>query len=834
MNMLTLLAAVFWNAHSPWFQFAPALDFSEVKGAAMYRYTVLDDLHHSYEFLAADSKASLAPVWDKIPTGGFAVVCEGLDAASNSVGLAVHATKGRIPRYWKTAQFKEGSYPPAKRSYGEAAKMIYDYIFEFDSSQVILKTGKPDRSYFLNSYPCKMYADIIRSMITYAKMRPERAADAMRLADNAAEYLLSVSEPAGAPLEYFPPTYEPDTNQTYTLAAKKYRGQTMISYPAHAGDAFLKLGQASGKRKYIDAAVRIAETFLKLQLPDDSWYLKLWIKDGSAVNPNKVHPTESATFLEAVYAETKDVRFRESADRAMRAIDRGAMQDMNWEGQFEDVEPTDKYVNLAMHPPCDAILYFLNRYPGDKKRIAEAEAIMKLVEDQFVLWEKPVRADGATGVKTVPGLDHRSWTKYYKDWYVFPSVTEQYHWNVPIDASMAKVIRAFLILYRETGDRIYLAKAKAMGDALTNAQLDSGRIPTQLVIDNLKDPTQDWLNCMLWSAGALEELSSTGTPVPTHTDAQKAFLAKTTDARRAALLDRRYREKLAKGGCAPKPVTLEWSGDGPSSVTIKRAKDGKVVYRAVCSGGRAEVDNLEIGTAYEWSVTNSNGTAGGVFLTEAEPPRLLRDPGKNGVVNIRDLGGYIGMNGRRVRQGMIFRSARLAIDDDNRAFWRDFLGIKTEIDLRNEEDRGWYTSSPIGKDVTWVNAAIGSYNGLFTTGADFCKAFDVFLDPSNYPVDFHCSAGRDRTGVTAYILNAVLGVAKADLDKDWEANIFQDPTPEFNHTNTLDKFTANLAKFDGVTVNEQAYSFLRSLGYTESQISTFREIMLEPATNQYR
>ena len=438
MNMLTLLAAVFWNAHSPWFQFAPALDFSEVKGAAMYRYTVLDDLHHSYEFVAADSKASLAPVWDKIPTGGFAVVCEGLDAASNSVGLAVHATKGRIPRYWKTAQFKEGSYPPAKRSYGEAAKMIYDYIFEFDSSQVILKTGKPDRSYFLNSYPCKMYADIIRSMITYAKMRPERAADAMRLADNAAEYLLSVSEPAGAPLAYFPPTYEPDTNQTYTLAAKKYRGQTMISYPAHAGDAFLKLGQASGKRKYIDAAVRIAETFLKLQLPDDSWYLKLWVKDGSAVN------------------------------------------------------------------------------------------------------------------------------------------------------------------------------------------------------------------------------------------------------------------------------------------------------------------------------------------------------------------------------------------------------------LRNEEDRGWYTSSPIGKDVTWVNAAIGSYNGLFTTGADFCKAFDVFLDPSNYPVDFHCSAGRDRTGVTAYILNAVLGVAKADLDKDWEANIFQDPTPEFNHTNTLDKFTANLAKFDGVTVNEQAYGFLRSLGYTESQISTFREIMLEPATKQYR
>ena len=39
----------------------------------------------------------------------------------------------------------------------------------------------------------------------------------------------------------------------------------------------------------------------------------------------------------------------------------------------------------------------------------------------------------------------------------------------------------------------------------------------------------------------------------------------------------------------------------------------------------------------------------------------------------------------------------------------------------------------------------------------------MFLDPANYPIDFHCIAGQDRTGAVAFILNALLGVEEDQL-----------------------------------------------------------------------
>ena len=43
----------------------------------------------------------------------------------------------------------------------------------------------------------------------------------------------------------------------------------------------------------------------------------------------------------------------------------------------------------------------------------------------------------------------------------------------------------------------------------------------------------------------------------------------------------------------------------------------------------------------------------------------------------------------------------------------------------------------------------------------------MFLDPANYPIDFHCIAGQDRTGAVAFILNALLGVEEEELYLDW-------------------------------------------------------------------
>lgn len=77
---------------------------------------------------------------------------------------------------------------------------------------------------------------------------------------------------------------------------------------------------------------------------------------------------------------------------------------------------------------------------------------------------------------------------------------------VPAFASAAKMIRAYLALWRVTGDGELLEKARMLGNTMTRVQESSGRIPTFWTHDWLGDPTYDWLNCMGAGALALCEL----------------------------------------------------------------------------------------------------------------------------------------------------------------------------------------------------------------------------------------------------------------------------------------------------------------------------------------
>ena len=332
-------------------------------------------------------------------------------------------------------------------------------------------------------------------------------------------------------------------------------------------------------------------------------------------------------------------------------------------------------------------------------------------------------------------------------------------------------------------------------------------------------------------------LSPDGETVALHTDRQKAFLALSRAERRANYTDSRWRAELAAGGSAPKPVTLAWTGNGACTVTVTRKRDQKVVFLATLVDDTVDVWNLEINTEYTWTVVNALGTAKGAFTTEDEAPRLLRDPlatASEGVRGIRDLGGRVGLDGRRVRQGRVFRCSQLNressfIADGNRGFYLDELGIKTDLDFRSGSQLYGITSSPLGPSVAFVNAQIGSYTGLFDSPTAFKKTFDAFLDEANYPIVFHCAAGQDRTGVVAFLLNAILGVDEEELIKDWEVTAFWNGSVDFCHAN-LDKFYETLATKanGGETVQEQAVNAVLNTGYTMADVEKFRALMLEP------
>ena len=182
----------------------------------------------------------------------------------------------------------------------------------------------------------------------------------------------------------------------------------------------------------------------------------------------------------------------------------------------------------------------------------------------------------------------------------------------------------------------------------------------------------------------------------------------------------------------------------------------------------------------------------------------------------------------KIQTGMAPGKSR--IGRGNRSTFLDQLGIRSDVDLRSDTECYGMEGSPLGPAVRWFHYSSGAYAGMagdFGRKA-FANVFRVFLDPANYPVDFHCIAGQDRTGAVAFILNALLGVDEEELWRDWEATGFWNGDPNFNHDRLFKKLVAAFDGQPGPTIHDRVLSYVLSLGFTEADVETFREIMLEP------
>ena len=244
--------------------------------------------------------------------------------------------------------------------------------------------------------------------------------------------------------------------------------------------------------------------YLKLQQPNGTWNLVLKISDGKPTVNNYCVPTGIMVFLEELSNVTGEKKYREAAQKGFPHLER-MMESFNWEGQFEDVEAQTKpYLNLTKHNATAAYLYLCRKEPGNKELVRNAREVQRFAEDQFIIWEQP----GWVGK-----YDPFSWRdpedlntgKWGWQFYHTPCVLEQYRCYVPVNASSAKLIRYFLMMYDLEKDPLDLAKARALGDALTTVQGDDGRLPTWM---NIGLPTaSDWLNCDISAIEALRLLA---------------------------------------------------------------------------------------------------------------------------------------------------------------------------------------------------------------------------------------------------------------------------------------------------------------------------------------
>ena len=505
----------FWNGYAAFFRYAPAFGFKAVPGAAQYRFTLTRaDATGNSSFLAESPESPLSPVWKSLANGQWNVLCEGLDAKGGVVGVAGGRT------FVKTAPFSDCKCEGAARPYREAARMVYEYMTALPAMKTLVETGVPDQNYQHNAYPSKTHAAHIKAMLEWAQFDQKNREKAMRFARASGDYLLSQLEPAGAPLAFWPPTYgrkplayDPKANGGENRpamvgndpeGAAKYRGQVMTLYPADVGAQFIALSKATGEKKYLEAARGIGETYLRIRRADGTWALKYWLATGEVECPNPLVPTKPMAFFESLADATGDAKWRKAADECFAWLEKGPLSDWNWDGQFEDIEPRPPYQDLTKHNAIDTMFHLLKRRGDDPAARRLAREILRWSEDQFVFWEAPCAPDAK-----VPRSGAKTGTFSPGKWH-YPSVFEQYSCYISIDASAAKMIFAYLAMYSVEKNPLYLAKAKALADAMTQVQEPSGRIPTFWAAkgDWISDVRYDWLNCMASSAAALVDVAN--------------------------------------------------------------------------------------------------------------------------------------------------------------------------------------------------------------------------------------------------------------------------------------------------------------------------------------
>lgn len=162
----------------------------------------------------------------------------------------------------------------------------------------------------------------------------------------------------------------------------------------------------------------------------------------------------------------------------------------------------------------------------------------------------------------------------------------------------------------------------------------------------------------------------------------------------------------------------------------------------------------------------------------------------DGPHNFRDLGGYPTSDGGTTRWGVLFRADRLdqMTPDDLSRFAE--LGISAVYDLRHDYERE-REPDPIPSihvpvmarvldsgDQPDFSTVVSADHGvrfmhdmqmrlLEHAPDELARVVTAFADASNLPAVFHCTAGKDRTGLVAALVLAAVGVDRETIIDDF-------------------------------------------------------------------
>ena len=287
-----------------------------------------------------------------------------------------------------------------------------------------------------------------------------------------------------------------------------------------------------------------------------------------------------------------------------------------------------------------------------------------------------------------------------------------------------------------------------------------------------------------------------------------------------------------------KDVTLSWEASDASAVfytlELSRSSDfsPEKTVRYNQTATQKTLSGLFVDTTYYWRVRVYDSEGHNYYtptstLKTAESVRWIT---VDGVRNVRDVGGWNGMN-----QGLVYRGSELnlvsnhglALTIAGKNTMRNLLGIKTDLDFRAPgNDCGNIEASPIGTEVAYVRHPTTAFMPMF--GGNYTSTMRVFADYANYPIYMHCWGGADRTGTAAFILQGLCGVSEEDLAIDLEMTSFSIFGNRYRFDNSSYLYASMIKRvklYEGETLQQKFENCARlDMGLTEAEISNIQAI----------
>lgn len=159
-----------------------------------------------------------------------------------------------------------------------------------------------------------------------------------------------------------------------------------------------------------------------------------------------------------------------------------------------------------------------------------------------------------------------------------------------------------------------------------------------------------------------------------------------------------------------------------------------------------------------------------------------------GAYNVRDIGNYKTQDGRLTKEGVFFRSDNTAGYTQNDIRFFNEKGLTLVVDLRSADETGRQPS--VFADIPGIHyeniQLIDGIHSQFTrdnipttmgqlyiqfletSKQQIGKMFRLFASNTG-PALYHCTAGKDRTGVTTMLLLSLAGVSDSIIIEDYAA-----------------------------------------------------------------